>query len=98
MPILTSSALPSRASAPDRRSTWRKRTAQALLGLSVVALLLGAISIFSIGVFIMVGALPFFALGIALHSSRTHFVIGGIGLVGGLVGAGLLAYFLVAQA
>ncbi len=95
MPILSSPALESRSSATAHSIARRQRSAWMIIRLAVIALLLGAISILSIGVFILIGALPFFALGIALHPSRTHYIVGGIGLASGLFGAGLLAYVLL---
>ena len=73
----------------------RKRLARWVLGLSVMALLLGVSSIPSIGVYIMIGTLPCFALGMALDPSRAHRWIGAGGMTGALAGVALLVYFII---
>ena len=75
--------------------TLRERSARGLLAVASIALLLGIISLPSIGVFIVSGTLPLFVTGLLLHRSRVHVAIGITGALAATAGLGLLVYLLV---
>ena len=75
----------------------RNRVAQVVLVLAAGVWLFSVLSMFTVGVFVAPAAIPLSALGAAIWPSRTHLVLGTIGVMWGVGALILLAAALLSS-